>query len=97
MDGLGWFMNIDPTARVEDGAVIGEGTTIGPYCIIGANAVIGANCTLTAHVTVTAHTSIGDGCIDLALRRARRSAAGSQLQGRADPAGNRRGCTIREA
>ena len=29
---------IDPTARVEDGAVIGEGTTIGPYCIIGAGA-----------------------------------------------------------
>ena len=24
---------IDPTARIEDGAVIGEGTTIGPYCI----------------------------------------------------------------
>ena len=26
---------IDPTARIEDGAVIGEGTTIGPYCVIG--------------------------------------------------------------
>ena len=26
---------IDPTARVEDGAVIGEGTSIGPYCVIG--------------------------------------------------------------
>ena len=24
---------IDPTARIEDGAVIGEGTAIGPYCI----------------------------------------------------------------
>ena len=26
---------IDPTARIEDGAVIGEGTSIGPYCMIG--------------------------------------------------------------
>ena len=53
---------IDPTARVEDGAVIGEGTTIGPYCIIGRNVVIGANCNLIAHVHVTAQTTIGAGC-----------------------------------
>ena len=50
---------IDPTARVEDGAVIGEGTTIGPYCIIGRNVVIGENCKLIAHVHVTAQTTIG--------------------------------------
>ena len=54
---------IDPTARVEDGAVIGEGTTIGPYCIIGPNVVIGANCKLIAHVHITAQTTVGDGCI----------------------------------
>src|SRR2546430_13225108 len=54
---------IDPTARVEDGAVIGEGTTIGPYCIIGPNVVIGANCKLIAHVTVAGHTTIADGCV----------------------------------
>jgi UDP-N-acetylglucosamine acyltransferase len=53
---------IDPTARVEDGAVIGEGTSIGPYCIIGPHVVIGANCRLIAHVHVTAQTTIGDGC-----------------------------------
>ena len=53
---------IDPTARVEDGAVIGEGTTIGPYCIIGPNVVIGANCKLIAHVYVTAQTTIGANC-----------------------------------
>ena len=53
---------IDPTARVEDGAVIGEGTLIGPYCIIGPNVVIGANCKLLAHVYVAAQTTIGDGC-----------------------------------
>ena len=53
---------IDPTARVEDGAVIGEGTSIGPYCIIGRDVVIGANCKLVAHVYVAAQTTIGDGC-----------------------------------
>ncbi len=53
---------IDPTARIEDGAVIGEGTSIGPYCVIGPDVVIGANCRLIAHVYVTAQTTIGDGC-----------------------------------
>src|ERR1700758_4667756 len=54
---------IDPTARVEDGAVIGEGTQIGPYCIIGSNAVIAENCRLISHVQVMGHTSIGAGCV----------------------------------
>jgi UDP-N-acetylglucosamine acyltransferase len=53
---------IDPTARIENGAVIGEGTSIGPYCIIGPHVVIGANCKLVAHVYITAQTTIGDGC-----------------------------------
>jgi UDP-N-acetylglucosamine acyltransferase len=54
---------IDPTARVEDGAVIGEGTSIGPYCIVGPHVVIGANCKLIAHVQVMGHTSIGANCV----------------------------------
>jgi UDP-N-acetylglucosamine acyltransferase len=54
--------NIDPTARIADGAVIGDGATIGPYCVIGANAVIGAECELISHVTVSGHTTIGAGC-----------------------------------
>ncbi|HLX18231.1 MAG TPA: acyl-ACP--UDP-N-acetylglucosamine O-acyltransferase [Bradyrhizobium sp.] len=54
---------IDPTARVEGGAVIGEGTSIGPYCIIGRHVVIGANCNLIAHVNVAGHTTIGAGCV----------------------------------
>src|ERR1700704_3256407 len=67
MDGLGCLMGtIDPTARVEDGAVIGEGTTIGPYCIIGPNVVIGENCKLVAHVPVPAQPGVGAVCtIDL--------------------------------
>src|SRR6202165_4031799 len=54
--------SIDPTARIEDGAVIGEGTSIGPYCTVGPHVVIGANCKLIAHVHITAQTTIGDGC-----------------------------------
>ncbi len=54
---------IDPTARVEDGAVIGEGTIVGPYCVIGPHVVIGDNCKLIAHVHVTGHTSIGADCV----------------------------------
>ena len=53
---------IDPTARIEDGAVIGDSTTIGPYCVIGGNAAIGTGCTLTSHVTVSGHTRIGNDC-----------------------------------
>src|SRR3954471_3421168 len=53
---------IDPTARVEDGAVIGEGTIIGPYCIVGSNVVIGPNCRLMSHVHLMGHTSIGANC-----------------------------------
>ena len=54
---------IDPTARVEDGAVIGDGATIGPYCIVGADAKIGAGCTLMSHVQVMGHTRVGAGCV----------------------------------
>src|ERR1700687_5460090 len=53
---------IDPTARVEDGAVIGEGTSIGPYCVVGPHDVIGANCQLVAHVHIAPQPTIADGC-----------------------------------
>ena len=55
-------MTIDPTARIEDGAVIGVGTSIGPYCIVGSHAVIGPGCRLISHVHVTGQTTIGAGC-----------------------------------
>ncbi len=55
-------MAIDPTARIEDGAVIGAGTSIGPYCVIGAHVVIGVDCNLISCVHITAQTVIGAGC-----------------------------------
>src|SRR5438445_7463327 len=54
---------IDPTARIEDGAVIGEGASIGPYCVIGGHVVIGEACSLSAHVSVSGHTTIGANCV----------------------------------
>jgi UDP-N-acetylglucosamine acyltransferase len=50
---------IDPTARIEAGAVIGAKATIGPFCVIGANVIVGESCRLFAHVHLTGHTSIG--------------------------------------
>jgi UDP-N-acetylglucosamine acyltransferase len=50
---------IDPTARIETGAVLGADISIGPYCVIGPHVTIGDGCRLTAHVHVTGHTSIG--------------------------------------
>jgi UDP-N-acetylglucosamine acyltransferase len=50
---------IDATACIKPGAVIGHGAAIGPYCVIGAHAVIGDDCKLAAHVHVAGHTMIG--------------------------------------
>jgi UDP-N-acetylglucosamine acyltransferase len=50
---------IDPTARIEQGAVIGHNVTIGPYCTIGPNVRIGDDCRLASHVNVAGHTELG--------------------------------------
>ena len=53
---------IDPTARIEEGAIIGEGVSIGAYCVIGAGVSIGPECRLLSHVHVMGQTSIGAEC-----------------------------------
>jgi UDP-N-acetylglucosamine acyltransferase len=50
---------IDPTARIEPGALIGRDVSIGPYCIVGPNVAIGDGCRLVAHVHLAGHTTIG--------------------------------------
>ena len=50
---------IDPSARIEAGAVIGKDVSIGPYCTIGAHVSVGDGCRLIAHVNLTGHTTIG--------------------------------------
>ena len=88
---------IDPTARVEVGAVIGEGTTIGPYCVIGRDVVIGANCRLVAHVSVMGQTKIGAGCTIFPF--ASLGSAPQSLAYRGEPTRLEigQGCTIRES
>ena len=56
-------MAIDPTARIEPGAMIGEGVTVGPYCVIGAHVVVEDGCRLVAHVHLTGHTRIGSNTV----------------------------------
>jgi UDP-N-acetylglucosamine acyltransferase len=87
---------IDPTARVEDGAVIGEGAVIGPYCIIGPNVVIGANCRLIAHVQVTGHTAIGASCLISPFVVLGGAPQDSSYRGEATRLEIGAGCTIRE-
>jgi UDP-N-acetylglucosamine acyltransferase len=50
---------IDPTARIEPGALVGADVSIGPYCIIGPDVAIGDGCRLLAHVHLAGHTAIG--------------------------------------
>ncbi|MBV9555676.1 MAG: acyl-ACP--UDP-N-acetylglucosamine O-acyltransferase [Pseudolabrys sp.] len=50
---------IDPTARVDAGAVLGRNVSIGPYCIVGPNVQIGDDCRLDSHVNLAGHTTIG--------------------------------------
>jgi UDP-N-acetylglucosamine acyltransferase len=50
---------IDPSARIEAGAVIGKDVSIGPYCTVGAHVMIGDGCRLLGHVNLAGHTTIG--------------------------------------
>ena len=54
--------SIDPTARVEDGAVIADDAVIGPFCMIGSQVTIGPRCRLIGHVYVAGITSLGADC-----------------------------------
>ncbi len=53
---------IDPSARVESGAVLGADVTVGPFCVVGQHAVIGAGTTLISHVHISGATTIGESC-----------------------------------
>jgi len=50
---------VDPSARIEAGAVIASDVSIGPYCTIGPHVTVGESCRLLAHVNLTGHTTIG--------------------------------------
>lgn len=56
-------VKIDPTARVEDGAVLGEGVEIGPFCTVAATVVLEAGVKLVSHVAIAGHTTVGEGTV----------------------------------
>ena len=53
---------IDPTAIVEEGAVIGQGTSIWNWTKIRYGAQIGENCIVGQGVHIDFNVSIGAGC-----------------------------------
>src|SRR5689334_3130307 len=53
-------MQIDPTARIHPGAVLGPGIRIGPYCVIESDVEIGAGCVLEPYVYVKRWTTLGE-------------------------------------
>ena len=50
---------VDPTARVAAGAVLGTGVRVGPYCVVGPLVRIGARTVLESHVVIDGDTTIG--------------------------------------
>lgn len=53
---------IDPTAIVHAGAVIGAGTVIGPHAVVGGQVRIGPGCNVGASAVIDGDTEIGSGC-----------------------------------
>ena len=89
--------SIDPSARIEDGAVIGEGSVIGPFCLIGPEVTIGSGCRLIGHVYVAGKTTLGADCTVYPF-----ASLGAQPQSLAHRGEITRleigeGCTIRES
>lgn len=50
---------IDPAARIEDGAIVGAGAVIGPDAHIGAGAIIGPNAVIGPGVAIGRRTIVG--------------------------------------
>ena len=81
---------IDPTARIEAGAVIGQDVAIGPYCVVGPHVVDRRR--LPAARACPSHRPYHDRRAhrDLSVRLARHAAAIGALSRRADAARDRR-------
>jgi UDP-N-acetylglucosamine acyltransferase len=51
--------DVDPTARVAAGALLGPGVRIGPYCVVGPQVILGARTVLHSHVVIDGDTRVG--------------------------------------
>lgn len=54
--------NIDPSAQLEDGVIVGTGAVIGPGAIVGANTIIGPGSVIGTGVTIGRNVRIGAHC-----------------------------------
>jgi UDP-N-acetylglucosamine acyltransferase len=88
---------IDPTARVEDGARVAPDVEIGPFCVIGKDVTIGSGCRLISHVNVVGRTTVGAGSVIYPF--ASLGTAPQSLAYRGEPTALEIGdnCTIRES
>jgi UDP-N-acetylglucosamine acyltransferase len=87
---------VDPSARVESGAVLGADVTIGPFCTVGPHAVIGAGTTLVSHVNVSGITTIGENCTIFPFASLGTAPQSTGYRGEATKLVIGNGCTIRE-
>ena len=53
--------DVDPSARVHEGAQIGAGTSIDAFATIGPQVRIGRNCRIGASAVIDGNTTLGDG------------------------------------
>ena len=53
--------DIDPTARIAPGAVLGPGVRVGPYSVVGSQVRIGPETVIDSHVVLDGDTEIGAG------------------------------------
>lgn len=52
--------DVDPTARVAAGSVLGPGVRVGPYSVVGPGVRIGRGSVLESHVVVGGDTTVGE-------------------------------------
>ena len=52
---------VDPTARLAAGAVLGPGVRVGPYAVIGPRVRLGAGCVVESHAVIDGDTELGEG------------------------------------
>jgi len=53
------MVKIHPTAIIDPSARLDEGVIVGPWCVVGADTVIGAHSELRSHVVVGPNTTLG--------------------------------------
>ncbi len=53
---------IDPTAHIDDSAIIGQQVSIGPFSVVGRDCIIAHGTVLAAHVVIENESRIGANC-----------------------------------